>query len=113
LKLNYDKLLSNFAFKNNLRHSTEEAEAAAVAEEEAVARGGKNKKKQKGAGGRAIAAVDVRENDLRSSLKRKYGASIMNLKDEFLRKRKKGKLPQPATTALKVERCMFTLSNPR
>jgi hypothetical protein len=44
--------------------------------------------------------VDNREEDLRNSLKRKYGSSILSLKEEFLRKRKKGKLPQTATVGL-------------
>jgi len=44
---------------------------------------------------------DTRDDDLRRSLKRKYGDSILNLKEEFLRKRKKGKLPQRATESLK------------
>jgi hypothetical protein len=38
---------------------------------------------------------------LRETLKRKYAASILTLKDEFLKKRKKGKLPAAATEALK------------
>ena len=38
---------------------------------------------------------------LRETLKRKYAASILSLKDEFLKKRKKGKLPAAATGALK------------
>ena len=38
---------------------------------------------------------------LRETLKRKYAASILTLKDEFLKKRKKGKLPSAATDALK------------
>ena len=38
---------------------------------------------------------------LRETLKRKYAASILTLKDEFLKKRKKGKLPAAATGALK------------
>ena len=37
----------------------------------------------------------------RESLKRKYASSILSLKDEFLKKRKKGKLPAVATDALK------------
>ena len=45
--------------------------------------------------------VDTREDDLRKSLKRKYATSISSLRDEFLRKRKKGKLPTDATEALK------------
>ena len=49
-------------------------------------------------GGRA---VDTREVELRQSLKRKYATAILSLKEEFLRKRKKGKLPQTATMALK------------
>jgi hypothetical protein len=39
---------------------------------------------------------------LRETLKRKYAASILTLKDEFLKKRKKGKLPSTATDFLKT-----------
>jgi hypothetical protein len=39
---------------------------------------------------------------LRETLKRKYAASILTLKDEFLKKRKKGKLPSAATDFLKT-----------
>jgi hypothetical protein len=45
--------------------------------------------------------VDTREDDLRKSLKRKYASSILALKDEFLKKTKKGKLPASSTDALK------------
>lgn len=44
---------------------------------------------------------DTREDDLRKSLKRKYASSILALKDEFLKKTKKGKLPSSATKTLK------------
>ena len=42
------------------------------------------------------------EEMLRQHLKRKHAASILSLKEEFLRKRKKGKLPKDATSALKT-----------
>ena len=44
---------------------------------------------------------DTREDDLRKSLKRKYASSILALRDEFLKKTKKGKLPSSATKTLK------------
>jgi hypothetical protein len=42
------------------------------------------------------------EELLRQHLKRRHAASILSLKEEFLRKRKKGKLPKDATSALKA-----------
>ena len=42
------------------------------------------------------------EELLRQHLKRKHAASILSLKEEFMRKRKKGKLPKDATEALKA-----------
>ena len=42
------------------------------------------------------------EEMLRAHLKRKHAAAILSLKEEFTRKRKKGKLPKDATTALKT-----------
>ena len=54
-----------------------------------------------GVGGGVGASADAREDCLRESLKRKYASSILSLKDEFLKKRKKGKLPAVATDALK------------
>jgi hypothetical protein len=44
---------------------------------------------------------DTREDELCKSLKRKYASSILALKDEFLKKTKKGKLPSSATKTLK------------
>ena len=41
------------------------------------------------------------EEKLRQDLKRKYSSSIMMLKSEFMRKRKKGKLPDTSTDVLK------------
>jgi hypothetical protein len=41
------------------------------------------------------------EERLREDLKRKYASSIMTLKSEFMRKRKKGKLPDHSTEVLK------------
>ena len=41
------------------------------------------------------------EERLREALKRKYASSIMTLKSEFMRKRKKGKLPDQSTEVLK------------
>ena len=41
------------------------------------------------------------EELLRAHLKRKHAASILSLKEEFMRARKKGKLPKDATSALK------------
>ena len=41
------------------------------------------------------------EERLRQALKRKYASSIMTLKSEFMRKRKKGKLPDQSTEVLK------------
>ena len=45
--------------------------------------------------------MDV-ESALRERLKRKYAASILALEGEFLKRRKKGKLPAGATSALKA-----------
>jgi len=42
------------------------------------------------------------EELLRAHLKRRHAASILSLKEEFLRKRKKGKLPKDATSSLKA-----------
>jgi len=42
------------------------------------------------------------EEQLRQHLKRKHAASILSLKEEFMRARKKGKLPKDATSALKT-----------
>ncbi|GMH32427.1 hypothetical protein BSKO_00261 [Bryopsis sp. KO-2023] len=42
------------------------------------------------------------EKDLRSNLKRKYGETIRQLNEEFNGRKKKGKLPTDATTALKT-----------
>ena len=42
------------------------------------------------------------EELLRQHLKRRHAASILSLKEEFMRKRKKGKLPKDATTSLKT-----------
>ena len=42
------------------------------------------------------------ESALRERLKRKYAASILALEGEFLKRRKKGKLPAGATSALKA-----------
>jgi hypothetical protein len=42
------------------------------------------------------------EELLRQHLKRRHAASILSLKEEFMRKRKKGKLPKDATSALKA-----------
>ena len=42
------------------------------------------------------------EELLKQHLKRKHAASILSLKEEFMRKRKKGKLPTDATSALKT-----------
>jgi hypothetical protein len=42
------------------------------------------------------------EELLRAHLKRRHAASILSLKEEFMRKRKKGKLPKDATSALKT-----------
>ena len=42
-----------------------------------------------------------REEALRQDLKRKYARSILTLKSEFLKKRKKGKLPTDSTALLK------------
>ena len=42
------------------------------------------------------------EELLRQHLKRKHAASILSLKEEFMRKRNKGKLPKDATSALKT-----------
>ena len=54
-----------------------------------------------GVAGGVGASAEAREDRLRESLKRKYASSILSLKDEFLKKRKKGKLPAVATDALK------------
>ena len=83
--------------------------AAANAAAAAAAAAGGGSKKPPAAPAAAAAAgpsltakhVDTREDDLRKSLKRKYATSISSLRDEFLRKRKKGKLPTDATEALK------------
>ncbi|CAD7704519.1 unnamed protein product [Ostreobium quekettii] len=42
------------------------------------------------------------EQQLRSTLKRKYGTQIRQLRDEFQRKKKKGKLPTVATDRLRA-----------
>jgi len=42
------------------------------------------------------------EELLRQHLKRRHAASILSLKEEFMRKRKKGKLPKDATSSLKT-----------
>jgi len=55
-------------------------------------------------GNRDLATVRqrrAREEALRQDLKRKYASSILTLKSEFLKKRKKGKLPSDSTTMLK------------
>ena len=49
----------------------------------------------------AARARREREEALRQDLKRKYASSILTLKSEFLKKRKKGKLPSDSTTLLK------------
>lgn len=54
-----------------------------------------------GVAGGVGASAEAREDRLRESLKRKYASSILSLKDEFLKKRKKGKLPAVATDVLK------------
>jgi hypothetical protein len=42
------------------------------------------------------------EEQVHQHLKRRHAACILSLRDEFLRKRKKGKLPPDATTTLKT-----------
>ena len=42
------------------------------------------------------------EELLRQHLKRRHAASLLSLKEEFMRKRKKGRLPKDATEALKA-----------
>jgi hypothetical protein len=42
------------------------------------------------------------EEELRQNLKRKYASSILSLKSEFMKKRRKGKLPDDSTDVLKA-----------
>ena len=42
------------------------------------------------------------EEQVHQHLKRRHAACILSLRDEFMRKRKKGKLPPEATTTLKT-----------
>ena len=42
------------------------------------------------------------EEQVHQHLKRRHAACILSLRDEFMRKRKKGKLPSEATTTMKT-----------
>jgi hypothetical protein len=50
----------------------------------------------------APSSPDSSSDKLRETLKRKYAASILSLKENFLKKRKTGKLPTSATELLKT-----------
>jgi len=72
---------------------------AGAEEEEEVERGGSN------ADGRrddlTLEERREREEAIRRDLKRKYASSILSLKSEFMKKRRKGKLPDRSTNVLK------------